>query len=195
MDFFCNEDGTLCIKPAKYIAKMMDTYTHMFGAPPSTRVHSPAEANDHPKLDNLELLDTEGVQQYQLLLGMLQWIISIGYFNVQTAVMTLSFFRGCPQRGHLDRAKRIFGYIRKFDNVIIRVRTDIPDYSGLPEHYINWSTSVYGDCKEVLPFEAPVPLGRPVLTTTYVDANLIHNLLSGKSVTGILHLLNKTPIN
>ena len=29
----------------------------------------------------------------------------------------------------------------------------------------------------------------------YVDANLMHDLLSGKSVTGILHLLNKTPID
>ena len=27
MDFFHDEDGTLCIKPAKYTAKMMDTYT------------------------------------------------------------------------------------------------------------------------------------------------------------------------
>ena len=50
MDFFCNKDGTLCIKPTKYIAKMMDTYTCMFGAPPSTRVHSPAEAGNHPNL-------------------------------------------------------------------------------------------------------------------------------------------------
>ena len=92
MDFFRDEDGTLCIKPAKYIAKMMDTYTRLFGAPPSTRVHSPAEANDYPKLDDSELLDAEGIQQYQSLIGMLQWIISIGRFDVQTAIMTLSSF-------------------------------------------------------------------------------------------------------
>ena len=126
---------------------------------------------------------------------MLQWVFSIGRFNVQTAVMTLFSFRVCPWRGHLDRAKRIFRYIRKFDNATIRVRTDIPNYSGLPENYIDWSTSIYGDCKDVLPTDAPVPLGRPVLTTTYVDANLMHDLLSGKLVTGILHLLNKTPID
>ena len=53
---------------------------------------------------------------------------------------------------------------------------------------------MYSDCKEVLPSDAPVPLGQPILTTTYVNANLMHDLLSGKSVTGILHLLNKTPI-
>ena len=32
-------------------------------------------------------------------------------------------------------------------------------------------------------------------TTTYVDANLYHDLLSGKAVTGILHFVNQTPID
>jgi hypothetical protein len=39
------------------------------------------------------------------------------------------------------------------------------------------------------------PLGKEVQTTTFVDANLYHDLISGRSVTGILHLLNKTPID
>ena len=74
--------------------------------------------------------------------------------------------------------------------------TEHKDYNGSTYNVqIRWSTSVYGDCKEVFPTDTPVPLGRPVLTTTYVDANLMHDLLSGKSVTGILHLLNKTPID
>ena len=31
--------------------------------------------------------------------------------------------------------------------------------------------------------------------TSYVDANLYHNLVSGRSVMGILYLINKTPIS
>jgi len=38
-------------------------------------------------------------------------------------------------------------------------------------------------------------MGRAVTTTTYVDANLYHCLVSGRSTTGILHLLNGTPID
>jgi hypothetical protein len=34
-----------------------------------------------------------------------------------------------------------------------------------------------------------------VTLTTYVDANLYHDMISGRSVTGILHLINKTPFN
>ena len=41
----------------------------------------------------------------------------------------------------------------------------------------------------------PVPRGKPVIATTYEDANLYHDYLTGRSVTGILHLVNQTPIN
>jgi hypothetical protein len=34
-----------------------------------------------------------------------------------------------------------------------------------------------------------------VTLTHYVDANLFHDLITGRSVTGILHLVNKTPID
>ena len=39
------------------------------------------------------------------------------------------------------------------------------------------------------------PLGRRIVTSSFVDVNLYHDLISGKSVTGILHFFNKTPID
>jgi hypothetical protein len=41
----------------------------------------------------------------------------------------------------------------------------------------------------------PIPLGKPVVMTTFVDTNLYHDLVTGKSVSGILHLFNKTIID
>jgi hypothetical protein len=181
--------------PRKYIEKMMETYQRMFGEKPSARYHAPIEPGDHPELDTSELLDAEGIQTYQSLIGTLQWVVSIGRFDVQTAVMTLSSFRANPRRGHLDRVKRIFGYIEKFKSATIRIRTDVPDLSALPTPPIDWSTTIYGDAKEHIPDDAPPPLGKPVVTISYVDANLMHDMLSGKSVTGVLHLINKTPID
>ena len=57
----------------------------------------------------------------------------------------------------------------------------IPDYE--------WSV------KEVIPHDVPTPLGKPVVTVLYIDANLLHCLNTGRSVTGILHFLNSTPID
>ena len=41
----------------------------------------------------------------------------------------------------------------------------------------------------------PEPLGREVVTITDEDANLYHDMLTGRAVTGVLHLINGTPID
>ena len=41
----------------------------------------------------------------------------------------------------------------------------------------------------------PEPLGDAVIATTTMDANLNHYLTTGKSLTGCLHFVNKTPID
>ena len=48
---------------------------------------------------------------------------------------------------------------------------------------------------ELLPDNAPEPLGKPVTLTHYVDANMFYDALTGRSVTGVLHMLNATPID
>ncbi len=77
----------------------------------------------------------------------------------------------------------------------IRIRTEEPDYSDIPRTEYDWEFSVYRGAREELPKNAPEPLGKPVVTTTYVDANLYHCMLTGKSVSGVLHLFNKTPVD
>ena len=39
----------------------------------------------------------------------------------------------------------------------------------------------------------PTPKGKTVRLSTYVDANLMHCLVTGRSMTGIIHLINQTP--
>jgi hypothetical protein len=74
----------------------MDSYERIFGEKPSTKCHSPIEHGDHPELDTTEFLDDEGTNKYQSVVGTLQWVVSIGRFDVQTVVMTLSSFRAQP---------------------------------------------------------------------------------------------------
>ena len=109
--------------------------------------------------------------------------------------MTLSSFRSAPRVGHLDRAKQVVGYLNKMRESVIRIRTHEPDYSDLPEQVYDWQASVYGDVEEDIPSDAPIPLGNPVTLTHYVNANLYHDMITGRSVTGILHIINGTPID
>ena len=70
-----------------------------------------------------------------------------------------------------------------------------PDYSDLPTKDYNWSRSVYREVKERRAPDAPIPKGKHVTTTTHKDANLHHDLATGRAVTGALHFLNQTPID
>ena len=54
---------------------------------------------------------------------------------------------------------------------------------------------MYGKVSELIPTDAPTPYGKYLMITHYVDANLMHCLLKGRSVTGILTFLKKTPID
>ena len=131
-DFFRDDDGVLCYAPKKYLEKLMDNYKRFFGQNPK-QATSPLVKGDHPELDTSELLGIDDIKIYQSLIGALQWIIQIGRFDICTAVMTLSRFRAAPRQGHLERVKRIHGYLSKMKFAAIRIRTQVPDYSDIPD--------------------------------------------------------------
>ena len=139
------------------------------------------------------LLDSDGVKQYQSLIGSLQWAVQIGRFDIATAVMTMSSFRALPRKGHMDRVKRIFGYLARMKNAVIRVRTDEPDFSSFIPYSANWDHTPYAGVEEPIPKSIPKALGKRVTISKYFDANLQHCRITGKSVTGILTFYNKTP--
>ena len=195
-DFFRDHENTLCFGPKKYIRKMLESYKspNMFNESPH-KARSPLEKGDHPELDDSDLCSHEDVKKYQSMIGALQWLVSLGRFDIQTAVMSMSRFRAEPRIGHLERVKRIYGYLASHDKGAIRVRTDKPDYSELPDITYDWMYTVYGNVREHIPNNLPKPAGNSITLTTYVDANLYHDYITGRAVTGILHLINQTPID
>ena len=74
------------------------------------------------------------------------------------------------------------------------MRTEEPDYLDLLDKEYDWSRSVYGNVHEQPAEGRPPPKGKRVITMTYVDVNLYHDLLTGKAVTGVLHFINPSSI-
>ena len=194
-EFFRDSDGVLYSSPRKYVDKMVDGYVRMYGEKPCLKVTSPLEKGDHPELDTSELLGMDDIKKYQSMIGAMQWAISLGRLDVTTAVMTLSGYRVAPRKGHLERAQRVYGFLYRYRDACLPIRVNEPDYSGLSPKQYDWMRSVYGDVTEGIPKNAPIPLGNFVTTTTYVDANLYHDMITGRSVTGIIHLLNQTTVD
>ena len=90
------------------------------------------DKNDHPELDDTELLAGESIQHYLTMIDQLQWLVTVGRFDIHTQVTTLSRFRSSPRKGHLERLQKIYGYVRKTKHYSVRYRTEEPDYSYLP---------------------------------------------------------------
>ena len=194
-DFFRDSDGTLCMGTQTYAKRLLSNFEKLFGTLPPP-VHSPLPEHDRPELDDMPLCGPDDVAKYQSILGACQWMISLVHFDLCEAIMSLSRFRHCPRRGHLDCLKRVCGYIRQFPHCSIRFRTHIPPheahYTSQPTYH-EWMDTVYGPVSEELPANMPSPRGRLVRTTTFFDANLMHDVVTGRCCTGVLHLLNQTP--
>ena len=75
---------------------MVATYERLFGTKPKDVYTSPLEKGDHPEMGTSELLDTTGIQQYQSMVGVMQWAVSIGRLDITMAVMTLSSYHVAP---------------------------------------------------------------------------------------------------
>jgi hypothetical protein len=63
-----------------------------------------------------------------------------------------------------------------------------------PDFDYEWSKTVYGDLKKLKSEDALEPLGISVTMSHYFDTNLMHDIMTGKSVTDILHLVNNPPL-
>ncbi len=193
-DFFCHDNGQLSWGSKTYIRKILSQYEKLFPDDKlSRRISTPLEPGDHPELDETELLDTKETTLYQSLIGMLQWAVTIGRIDIHCAVMTMSRFRAIPRIGHLQHVKCIFCYLKNFKDASIIFDTEVPEHANFTIEQPEWKY-IYGECEEQIPDNMPEPKGKTVTITTFVDANLMHDVITGRSVSGIIHMMNKTPI-
>ena len=54
---------------------------------------------------------------------------------------------------------------------------------------------MYGKHEVDIAENIPEPLGKRIVLTHYFGASLIHNILSGKAMTGVCTFYNKTPVD
>ena len=164
----------------------------MFKQDPPKNMRTPLDKNDHPELNDTELLTGESIQHYSTMIGQLQWLVTLGRFDIHAQVTTMSRFRSAPRKGHLKRLQRIYGCVLKTKHYSIRYRTKEPDYGYLPNLKHDWSYAVYGNVQEIIPNNCAKTSWKISDHTTTLDANLLHCLATGASLTPYLHFCNQT---
>jgi hypothetical protein len=61
------------------------------------RCFTPIYPGDHPELDDSPLLNNDKHQKYQIIIRMLNWVITIGRLDVAFSTSSLSHFTACPR--------------------------------------------------------------------------------------------------
>ena len=128
-----------------------------------------------------------------MLLGCAQWAITLGRYDIQYATNTLARFSACPRLGHMKRAIRIFGYLKHHQKHRIVFDNDPPNLDGLKFLEHDWTTTYPGAADDI-PEDIPRLLILEAEITMYVDASHGCDLVTRRSVTGILLCVNRTPI-
>ena len=119
----------------------------------------------------------------------LNWIITLGRFDIAYAVNTLSRYSAAPREGHLKALMRIFGYLDTYPTGRILIDTKLHDRTQYtPARCEAWD-ELYPDATEDLPENMPEPKGKEIQITVFVDADHARDKVTRRSVTGILVLL------
>ena len=160
-----------------------------------SRTNNPMVTEDHPENDDSELLTEREHRLYQRLVGILQWLVTLGRFDITYAVASLSRFNSAPRIGHLERAYRVFGYLQTFPNKSVEVNAkaliNLPEMEkGLAERM----KKVYPDAEEDVSINDPEPLGLALALTVYADSDHAHDHVTRRSISGILVFIASTPI-
>jgi hypothetical protein len=113
-------------------------------------------AKDHPELNITPEPDENGIKQYQSLISALQWLVTLGCFDILIAVTTMSGYYIAPREGHLECLQRI----KRQPDGVIHFRPNTPDHEAyhIPKKF-DWSSSIYGNAQEDVLHDMPAPKG------------------------------------
>ena len=87
-----------------------ETYKKLFNDEQPKGHKTPMDKNNHPELDTSEILEGDVAAKYFTIVGQLQWLVTLGRFDLHAHVATMSRFSNPPRQGHMDRLTRIYAY-------------------------------------------------------------------------------------
>ena len=122
-----------------------------------------------PELDVSDKCGEEDMSFYHSQIGILRWAVELGRIDIATEVSMLASFMVSSRVEHLHAIMHMFTYLccHEYSCLVFDLREFAHPCNT---QGVNW-TGWYTEAKEVIPSNAPKPLGRGVQMTCYVDAD------------------------
>ena len=150
----------------------------------------------HPELDETPLLGPEDHSRFGSPIGCANWLITLVRFDIAHAGNVHSRFSMAPKEGHLQGMIRVFGYLKKWNKGAIVIDPKHPDHPtfDVTDHQ-TWQ-EFYPDAEEMVPGESerPKALGEKARITVCKDSDHAHDVVTRRSVTGVMLFINNTPV-
>ena len=159
------------------------------------RAASPLVDGYMPELDTSEELDAEDASYYISLIGVLRWIVELGWVDIACEVSIMSSMMTLPRTGHLEKIFHMFAFLKIKSNSEMVFDLIPPDIDPTLFERQDWSHTVYGNKKErvsdVNDSEYVEPRGKELIIKAYADSDYAGEQKSRRSRTGfIVHLNN-----
>ena len=129
--------------------------------------------NYTPELDVTVGLGEDDVTFYQELIGVLRWATEIGRVDILLEVALLSQYSASPREGHLEQLLHIFAFLRRHPKLTLYLSSEMTkmDFGEFRTNKADFS-ELYRDTEEQMPHRMPMPRGRSLVMTAFVDALL-----------------------
>ena len=187
-------DNKLHISNKTYIKEVLRKYQEEFRDIKKKNV--PMSPNAHPEMDTSELLDEAGIRQYQKIVGIGQWLVVAGRFDINYAISSLSRYAAAPRKGHLSMAEEVLGYLKKYPSRGYIINPQPPTIDAKYEK-VKVKEDFGGQYQyfhEDLDPRFPEPLIPELDINLFVDANHAHDKVTGRSITGLFGFVGSTPV-
>ena len=187
------EDGRIVMNSENYIKESIRKYETKHNITLKKEA-LPMKANAHPELDVSPLLDTGKHKEFQHIIGLGQWMVLTGRIDICYAISSLARFAAGPREGHLEMARFILEYLKKHPKkgIVMDPRTPkikeelTPQYEEFGHQYKYY--------KEEMDPYCPPPKVRELEITIFCDSDHAHDLVTGRSITGLIAFVGSTPV-
>jgi hypothetical protein len=138
-------------------------------------------------------LDPTRANFYQSQIEILRWCVELGRIDIITEVSMLSTYLCLPREGHLEAVFNVFAYLGLHHNARVVFDPTYPAVDMGTFIKTDWK-SMYGDVKEMIPLDAPLPHGKEVDLRLFVEYDHAGEQFTRRSRTGFVIHLNMAPI-
>ena len=150
---------------------------------------------EHPELYDSKFLNEKEHKEFQHIIGVCQWIIFVGIFDLSYSVYSLSGFLDATQLGHIDMDRRTFGYLKKYLEIgyAINPQPMTIDANYEKVHMKYYFGNQYAYLRKEIYDQFPEPLLDELDIHVFVDADHGHVKVTGILITGLFSVVISTP--